>query len=157
MIKETLHVKMPKGYKEKAMKILDDTINNTVNNKNKEITESEKRKIKNLSLDQVNINISQRTKTKSMWVFDTESHIPVSVRSEEKLGGAERHSEINPEEKLFKMKNNLSWTYQTTNKNSEEKKNKKEFNETVLNLLLEDFETAAFYGTLSYVEEWYNE
>ena len=51
------------------------------------------------------------------------------------------------------MKNNLSWTYQTTNKNSEEKKNKKEFNETVLNLLLEDFETAAFYGTLSYVEE----
>lgn len=153
MIKETLYVKMPEGYKDKALNILDETINKIVDKKNKTITESEKRKIKNLSLDQVNINISQRIKSKSMWVFDTETHIPVSVRSEEKLGGAENHSESNPEDKLFKMKNNLSWTYQTTNKNSEDKMNKDEFNETVLNLLLEDFETAAFYGTLSYVEE----
>ena len=88
-----------------------------------------------------------------MWVFDTETHIPIPVRTENKLKSAEKHSSANPDDRYFKVKNSLSWTYQTTNAKSEESINRKEFEDTVLEKLLEDFETAAFYGTLSYVEE----
>lgn len=152
MIKETLNVEIPKGYKEKAAKILDDTIEDVLEKQNASLTNNEKRKIKNLSLDQVNINVSQRSKSKSMWVFDTETHIPIPVRTEKKLKSAEKHSTANPNEKYFKIKNNLSWTYQTTNAKSEEGMDKKEFEDTILRILLEDFETATFYGTLSYVD-----
>lgn len=153
MIKETVKVKMPDDYKEKAYKILNDTISDVLKRKNVKLSEYDKRKIKNLSLDQININISQRSKSKSMWVFDTENHVPASFKTEKKLKNAEKHSSANPDKKYFLMKNNLSWTYQSTNEKAEESMNKKEFEDLVLQNLLEDFETAAFYGTLSYMEE----
>lgn len=153
MIKETITVDMSEDFRKKAMKVLDKTIEDVLVKKNATLTNKEKRKIKNLSLDQVNINMSQRGKSKSMWVFDTELSIPVSVRTEKKLISAHIHSLKNPEMKYFKEQNNLTWTYETSNANSEEGLNRSEFCEVILRSLLEDFETAAFYGVLSYVED----
>lgn len=147
-MKEVVRVKLTDEYKERAMKLIDDTMDVVASKFNYNLSDKDKVTIKNLSLDQVNVNITSRAKLKTMWVFDTEKYIPVIVEKENGTGGL--LSAIG--EGAYLMRPNLSWTF----KKSNIKKNgisQKEFEKKVLRLLLEDFETAAFYGTLSFVTE----
>jgi len=150
MIKEIIKVKLTTEFKKQAMDKLDETIENVLEKRNAKLTPQEKRKIKNLSLDQVNVNVSQRSKCKTMWVFDTENYIPVPVKVESKLKSIEECLKTNPNANYFKIQSNLTWTFKKSNS-----KNmgvtKEEFENEVLKILIEDFETAAFYGVLSYV------
>lgn len=150
MIKETIKVKLTTEFKKQAMDKLDETIENVLDKKNTKLTPQEKRKIKNLSLDQVNVNVSQRSKCKTMWVFDTESYIPVTVKVESKLQSIEECLKTTPNANYFKIQNNLTWTFKKAN-SKDMGVTKEEFENEVLKILIEDFETAAFYGVLSYV------
>lgn len=150
MIKETIKVKLTTKFKEQAMDKLDETIENVLDKKNAKLTPQEKRKIKNLSLDQVNVNVSQRSKCKTMWVFDTESYIPVTVKVESKLQSIEECLKTTPNANYFKIQNNLTWTFKKEN-SKDMGVTKEELENEVLKILIEDFETAAFYGVLSYV------
>lgn len=150
MIKETIKVKLTTEFKKQAMDKLDETIENVLDKKNTKLTPQEKRKIKNLSLDQVNVNVSQRSKCKTMWVFDTESYIPVTVKVESKLQSIEECLKTTPNANYFKIQNNLIWTFKKAN-SKDMGVTKEEFENEVLKILIEDFETAAFYGVLSYV------
>lgn len=153
MIRETVKVKLTKEFKEQAMNKLDETIELVLNKKNVELKEKDKRKIKNLSLDQVNINISQRSRSKTMWVFDTENSIPIPVKIESKLKSVEEHLQNNPDANYYTMQSDLVWLLKTPNGETEEGLTHEQFEKEVLKILLEDFETAAFYGTLSYIDE----
>lgn len=153
MIKETIKVKLTKEFKEQAMNKLDETIESVLSKKNVKLSEQDKRKIKNLSLDQVNINISQRNKSKTMWVFDTENSVPVPVRTENKLKSAEEYLKTNPDANYYTIQSNLIWLFKTSNGKTKEGLTHEQFEKEVLKMLLEDFETAAFYGTLSCINE----
>lgn len=151
MIKEIVKVKLTEEFKKQAMETLDKTICNVLELKNAKLSSQEKTKIKNLSLDQINVNVSQRNKFKIMWVFDTEDYIPVTVYVEDELKSIEECLNKNPNVNYFKIKNNLTWSFKESN-SKEMGKTKEEFENRVLQILMEDFETAAFYGTLSYMD-----
>lgn len=157
MAKEIVKIKMDEEFKEKALQSIEDTIEKVLTVHNVELKPKEKRSIKNFSLDQLNVNVTNRINSKTLWVFNIESSVPVIVeRSKDipKFGG------ILPEGKnvgKFTMNTNGSWSLAKKSKkgkgeNAEEGLNKKDFEKIVLKMLLEDLETAAFYGTLSYVE-----
>lgn len=145
--KEIEEIKIPSEFKTKALKLIDDTIEVVTNKFGADLSEQEKTTIRNLSLDQINVNVGVRANLKYMWVFDTEETLPVIVEKEHPEDGLFSEKE---DEKAYSMKPNLSWTY---NKSNVEKEglSKQEFHEKALRVLLEDFETAAFYGALSYV------
>lgn len=151
MIKEIIKVKLTTEFKKQAMDKLDETIENVLEKRNAKLTPQEKRKIKNLSLDQVNVNVSQRSKYKTMWVFDTENYIPVPVKVESKLKSIKECLKTNPNANYFKIQSNLTWTFKKAN-SKDMGVTKEEFENEVLKILIEDFETAAFYGVLSYID-----
>jgi len=153
MTREVLNVKMTGEFKAKVFNEIEKTINYALKKNDVELQEKERKKIKNLTLDQVNVHISQKMKSKSMWVFDAEKYIPVTVEVEKTLAPVKLHAKENSEDKLFRMENNLSWSYSRKNKNHEDSMNYEEFERKVLDILIEDFNTASFYGTLSYVVE----
>lgn len=147
MIREIVKVKLTKEYKEKAVALVEETIDKVSKKANIELSPQDKRKLINLTMDQVNINVSSKAKTKTYWVFDTENHLPVVV---EKAEAKSTQKTLVPQKISnggYKMKPNLVWTYV---KKDKETLTQKEFEEKSLAMLLEDFETAAFYGTLSY-------
>mgnify|MGYP000847702131 CR=1 FL=1 len=147
-MRKTMKIKLTKEYKEKALNLIDKTIDKVADKFNYELSNKEKSIIKNLSLDQINVNVTSRAKLKTMWVFDTEEYLPVIVEKEHDYGMLSS----NTEEGTYLMNPNLSWTFNKANI----KKggiSYEEFENKVLELLLEDFETASFYGTLSYVSE----
>lgn len=157
MTKEVVKVKMDEEFKEKALQSIEDTIEKVLTVHNVKLKPKDKRSIKNFSLDQLNVNVTNRINSKTLWVFNIESSVPVIVERAKdipKFGG------IVPEGKnvgKFTMNTNGSWALTKNSKktkgaDNEEGLNKKGFENTVLNMLLEDLETAAFYGTLSYVE-----
>lgn len=150
MTKEIIKIKLTDEYKESAMKLIDDTIDKVADKYDFALTPKEKMKIKNLSLDQINVNISHKAKTKSLWVFDAETSLPVIVERDDDLPS------LNSLEKSdcgsYQMKTNLDWTFSRANDN-EEGVCQEEFEQVVLKMFLEDFETASFYGALSYVTE----
>lgn len=152
MIRETLKVKLTDEFKKKAMDKIDETINYVSKRHNVELNAKEKLKIKNLSLDQVNINISQRTKSKTIWVFDTEPYVPVTVEVQDELSPIRSFLNKNKNSNFYQMRSNLSWTFNEENAQNEGITHQ-QFEDKVLEILLEDFETASFYGTLSYVTE----
>jgi len=152
MIRETLKVKLTDEFKKKAMDKIDETINYVSKRHNVELNAKEKLKIKNLSLDQVNINISQRTKSKTIWVFDTEPYVPVTVEVQDELSPIRSFLSKNKNSNFYQMRSNLSWTFNEENAQNEGITHQ-QFEDKVLEILLEDFETASFYGTLSYVTE----
>lgn len=146
MIRNTVNVKLTEEFKQQAIKLIYDTIEETLIKSNKEIPTKEKNKIKNLSLDQVNIDVAHKNKLKAMWVFDTEDYIPILLFVDKDL--EQTYLKENLDDKVFFMEANGDWKVKKKVKNGV---TKKEFEETVLKMLLEDFETASFYGTLSYI------
>lgn len=152
MIRETIKIKLTKEYKQEAMDLIDDTIDRVSDKFKFCLSEKDRRKIKNLSLDQVNINISQKNNSKTLWIFDTEEYIPIIVEKEEGLPKMGLLFQNESNVGCYKMKPNLTWTFNKANC----KKcgvTHEEFEGEVLKMLLEDFETASFYGTLSYITE----
>ena len=148
MIRKTEKIKLQADYKAKAMSVIDKTINSVAVKQRYELSEQEKRKIKNLSLDQVNMNITHKAKAKTIWVFDVEDHLPVIVETED----ISKLKAIDKDTRSYKMRPNLSWTYNRKNTN-EGGVSYEEFVSENLRILMEDFETAAFYGAFSYVTE----
>lgn len=150
MNSQIVKVKITDDFKKEAMQILYDTIEKVLYKKKTSLNDNDKIKIKNLTLDQINVNISHRNRTKTMWVFDVENFIPVIVKTPKKKGNINEYIKSN-NDNYFHMQSNLNWTFKK--ENQEFGKTYEEFEEQVLETLLEDFETAAFYGTLSYVNE----
>lgn len=152
MIRETIQIKLSDDYKKKAMKIVNDKIDEVAEKKNYNLTDSEKREIRNLSLDQVSVNVSTRARSKTLWVFNSEKTLPVIVEKETGIPKTGVLTNKSPNGCSYKMKPNLTWTY--NRKNTEKGGvNYDKFEEKALEMLLEDFETSAFYGVLSYVTE----
>lgn len=150
MIKETIKIKLDDNYKEKALTLIDDTIQKVSELNNSVLSDKDKRTIRNLTLDQVNVNVSQKASCKTLWVFSIESSLSVLVEREESVP---RLGALVPGEKeigSYQMKPNLTWTLSKSN-DKNEGLNRKSFEEMSLEMLLEDIETAAFYGALSYV------
>ncbi len=150
MIKETVAIKLTDEYKENALTLIDNTINKVSKLSGVELNDSDKRKIKNLTLDQINVNVSNKSNCKTLWVFNIESSVPVLLEKEKSLP---KMGALIPESEQvgsYKMKSNLTWTFNKEN-DSNGGINKENFEKQVLHMLLEDIETAAFYGALSYV------
>lgn len=150
MTRDIIKIKLTKEYKEKALQIINDTIENVYSKYNVTLTETDKRKIKNLTLDQVNINVSIKAKTKTFWIFDTENCLPVVVETEENKPSMGQLVATKIQTGFYVIKPNLVWTFVKKNVDGTGL-NKKKFEEKVLEMLLEDFQTSAFYGALSYV------
>lgn len=150
MIKETVKIKLDDNYKEKALSLIDETIQKVSDFSGSELSDKDKRTIRNLTLDQINVNVSQKASCKTLWVFSIEESLAVLVESEESIP---RLGALVPDEKetgSYLMKPNLTWTLSKSNDKAEGI-SRKSFEEISLTMLLEDIETAAFYGTLSYV------
>lgn len=154
MMREIIRIKLTPAYKQQALCIIDDTIKDVADKYDVELSETKIRKIRNLSLDQVNINVSQKTRSKTMWVFDVEDVIPIAVDKHEGslplqtvglLGNQSQPTGV------YSMRPNLTWTF--VKEDLDNGLSREEFKEEVLKMLLEDFETAAFYGALSHVSE----
>lgn len=150
MIKEIVKVKLTEEYKENALSLIEDTIDRVLMVHKVVLDNKERRAIKNLSLDQLNINVTNRINSKTLWVFNIEDCLPVIVEREKSLPKMGSLLQDKKEKGSYKMKPNLTWTLNRKN-NNDEGLNREEFEETVLNMLLEDLETAAFYGALSHV------
>lgn len=150
VIKEVVKVKLSEDYKDKALSLIDETIDKVSELSGTSLENKDKRKIRNLTLDQVNVNVSHRANSKTIWVFNIENSLPIVVEREENL--PKMGALVNEDEQVgsYKMKPNLTWTFNREN-DSDDGINRKEFEKLVLEMLLEDIETAAFYGTLSYV------
>lgn len=150
MIKENVEVKLGEDYKNKALLLIDETIDKVIELSGANLEDKDKKKIRNLTLDQVNVNVSHKANCKTLWVFNIENSLPILVEEEKgipKMGALVPDSE---QVGSYKMKPNLTWTLNRNN-DSEDGVDKVGFENLVLQMLLEDIETAAFYGTLSYV------
>lgn len=138
-MRKTIDIKLTDEYKEEVMNLIDDTIEKVIKREHASLSAADKRKIKNLALDQVNVNVTARSKLKSLWVFDSADCLTMIVepdrKNKVKKGGHIKYT----------MRPNLTWLY------GSEGITRKEFEERALEMLAEDVETAAFYGTLSYI------
>lgn len=150
MIRETVKIKLTESYKKEAMELIDDTIKLVSNKYGVQLNDKEHKKIKNLSLDQINVNISYRNKCKTLWVFDTEDSIPIIVEKEASFKDPVKYS---LDKGSYRILTNLTWTFNSKNLKDGTGITHDEFEKEVLKMLLEDFETAAFYGVLSYITE----
>ena len=149
-MRKIVKVKLSKEFKGKAMKVLNDTIDTIACKYNVTLTDGEKRQIRNLSLDQINVNITHKSKSKTIWVFDAEETLPVIVEFDETK--ASTALDKSNQKRMYKMKPNLTWYYESEKKKPEGL-TESEFEAENLKMLLEDFETAAFYGALSFITE----
>lgn len=151
MSKEVVKVKLTNEFKENALSMIKETIDRVLSAHEVNLSIKEKRKIKNLALDQLNVNVTNRINSKTLWVFNIENSIPVIVERDStnklKMGAivAEKR-----QRETYKMKPNLTWSLSKKN-NKDDGLTKKKFEEKVLSMILEDLETASFYGALSYV------
>lgn len=152
MIREVVQINLSDDYKKKAMDIVNDKIDEIADKKNYSLDESEKREIRNLSLDQVSVNVSTRSRSKTLWVFNSEDALPIVVEKETGVPKSGVLANKTPNGCSYKMKPNLTWTYNRKN-TGKGGLSHEEFEEKALEMLLEDFETSAFYGVLSYVTE----
>lgn len=138
---------MSEDYKQKAMTKVEEVAKKVAKTKNKPIDEKTVLRLRNLTLDQINVVISSKVKSKVLWVFDSEDFLPTSVQGTEnnpmQMG---LFSGTTLEKDYYRLKSNSTW--EKTKDSSD--LSKQEFEEKVLDMLLEDFETAAFYGALSY-------
>lgn len=152
-MKDTIQIKLTPAYKEQAVNIINQTIQQVAKRFNCNLNEQDIRKIRNLSLDQININVSQKTKSKTLWIFDAEDMLPMVIEKEDNIVNfgliGQSETELTG---AYSMNPNLSWTFNKANLNKGGL-TRKEFEDEVLKMLLEDFETAAFYGALSYITE----
>ena len=149
-MKDTIQIKLTPAYKQQAVDIINKTIKHVAKKFNCDLNEQDIRKIRNLSLDQ--INISQKTKSKTLWIFDAEDVLPIVIDRKDSKANLGLIGQLENESVgAYTMNPNLTWTF---SKNiTENSLNQEEFEKEVLKMLLEDFETAAFYGALSYITE----
>lgn len=150
MIKETVEIKLSDEFKESALLLIDETIERVSEVHEVKLSVKSKRMIKNLALDQVNVNISHRASSKTLWVFNVESNLTLLLEREESIPKLGALVPDNKKDGSYKMRPNLTWTLSRRN-DSDEGVTREGFEEISLDMLLEDMETAAFYGTLSYV------
>lgn len=148
MINMTIYIPLTSEFKKKAMDTINETIEKVLERHKATLSDQTKKKIKNLSLDQINVNVTHKSKLKSIWVFDTEDTIPVFLLLD-KSGQLPNSNDL-----AYKLKSNGDWEIDL---NSKESLNKKNFEEKVLEHLINDFEAASFYGTLSYMDDAYGE
>ena len=148
MTKEMIEIKINDEFKSQANELIDKTIEKVFDSKGKSLNNELKKRIRNLVIDQLNVNVTSKLSSKTLWVFTTENSIPVIVESEgqkHKMGGIiqeKRHA------KYYSLKNNL-WS--SSNKKKDETfVSKCEFERKSLKLFLEDVETASFYAAMSY-------
>lgn len=151
MIKELTGVKMTEEFKEEVMNVIDKTIEKVVAKSGKTINNREKNKIRNLSLDQINVDVSTRANLKTLWVINIENNIPIIVEKEKGIPQLNEINSSSAKSGAYKIKPNLTWTY--SKDNLDDGMNLEEFEKKVLSMLLEDAETAAFYGTMSLVDD----
>ena len=147
MINTVIHIPLTPTFKKEAMEIINSTIDKVLTRHNSTLSDKDKKKIKNLSLDQINVNVTHKSKLKTIWVFDTEDNLPVVLHIDENISLPD-----NPEIHAYKLRSNGEWEIDLDN---EESLNKKDFESAVLKYLISDFETASFYGTLSYMDDAY--
>lgn len=150
MTKEIVRIKLTDEFKEEAMDLIKNTIKKVLNVHGVELSAKEKRAIKNFSLDQLNVNVTNRINSKTLWVFNIENSIPVLVERDKgipKLGNLISKSK---EKGTYLINSNLTWSISKKN-DDKGGLSREEFEKAVLDMTLEDLETAAFYGTLSYV------
>lgn len=149
MIKELVKVEIDDDYKNEAISLIENTIEEVLSNHNQSLSQNEKNKIKNLALDQVNVSVTSKANLRSLWVINTEDSIPLII---EKEPGAPTFGELLGIAAIpgkYMMRSNYTWTY--NRENMENGIEKDAFENKVREMLLEDIETAAFYGALSYV------
>jgi len=152
MKKEIVRIELTEEYKKEAINLINSTIEYVLKKQKCKLNDYEKLKIKNFSLDQINVNISNKSRSKTMWIFDAEENVPVIVCKEKKLKAINVEVQENENCKFYKINTNLTWDFSKDNHNNGGITHE-EFKKRILELLLEDFETAAFYGTLSYVND----
>lgn len=146
MTNMTIYIPLTSEFKKKAMDTINDTIEMVLERHRTILSDQIKKKIRNFSLDQINVNVTHKNKLKNIWVFDTEDTIPVLLL----LG---KFSQLPSDDELaYKLKSNGEWEVDL---DSKESLNKEEFEATVLKHLIDDFGTASFYGTLSYMDDNY--
>lgn len=146
MTNMTIYIPLTPEFKKKAMDTINDTIEKVLERHRTSLSDQIKKKIKNFSLDQINVNVTHKNKLKSIWVFDTEDTIPIFLLLDES-------GELpNSDDFAYKLKSNGEWEVDLDFEGS---LNKEEFEAMVLKHLIDDFETASFYGTLSYMDDDY--
>lgn len=151
MIKELTGVKMTEEFKGEVMDVIDETIERVATKSGKTISNRERNKIRNLSLDQINVDVSTRANLKTLWVINIENNIPIIVEKEKGIPQLDEINSNSAKSGAYKIKPNLTWTY--SKDNLDVGVNLEEFEKRVLSMLLEDAETAAFYGTMSLVDD----
>lgn len=151
MIKELTKVKMTDEFKDEVVNVIDETIEKVVEKSGKSISTKEKTKIRNLSLDQINVDVSTRANLKTLWVINVENDIPIIVEKEKGIPQLNEIISNSENGGAYKMKPNLTWTY--SKKNLDDGMNLNDFKKKVLSMILEDAETAAFYGTMSCMDD----
>lgn len=149
MIKEIVQIPLTDEFKEKAEALIDTTLEKVFNLSSNKISTTEKKKVKSLALDQVNVNVTNKINSKTLWVFNIEKNLPVIVERDPSVPRMGAIVEGSKQVGFYTMKPNLSWTLNKTDNGSSY--NEEEFKEKVLSMFLEDIETAAFYGALSLV------
>lgn len=149
MIKETIQIPLTEEFKEKAQALIDSTLEKVFNSSSNKISSADKKKVKNLALDQVNVSVTNKINSKTLWVFNIEKNLPVIVERDPSVPRMGAIVKGTKQVGFYTMKPNLSWTLTKTDNGASF--TEEEFKEKVLSMFLEDIETAAFYGALSFV------
>ena len=140
MSTKTIYIPLTEEFKKEAVDIVNETIEKTAKEKNVVLDLSQKRKIRNLSLDQINVNVTHKNSLTNLWVFSDASYFPVIITTNKKDIPEDSNKNV------YRLKSNGTWEIADHKLSM----NKKRFEASVLRYLIKDFETAAFYGTLSY-------
>lgn len=151
MNKETIGINITEDFKTEVFELIDNTIEKVLIASESKLTDAEKRKIKNLSLDQLNVNVTHKIGSKTLWVFSVESTLPVVVEMEPGLSKGNSLIKKNNSPIYFEMKKNFGWV--ASKEKNEKSLTKKQFEEKIFSMLKEDIETAVFYGTTSYIRK----
>lgn len=150
MTRETVEIKIDENFKKEVLSLIDNTIDKVMSSSSIKLSKPEKTKLRNLTLDQLNVNVTNKMNFKTLWIFNTENTIPVLVEKESlhpDMGTIVKKKKTSG---FYSIKPNLSWVF--TKKNEDGfGMTRSEFEKKATEMFLEDIETAAFYGSLSYV------
>lgn len=151
MTKEMIEIKINDEFKTQANQLIEKTIEKVFNSNGKILGNDLKKRIRNLVIDQLNVNVTSKLSSKTLWVFTTENSIPVIVEAENQRYKMGRIIQEKNPAKYYSLKNNL-WS--SSNKRKDETfVSKVEFEKKALKLFLEDVETASFYAAMSYGDD----
>lgn len=149
MIKETVQIPLTEEFKEKVESLIDSTLEKVFNSSSNKVSSTDKKKVKSLALDQVNVSVTNKINSKTLWVFNIEKNLSVIVERDPNIPRMGAIVKGAKQPGFYIMKPNLSWTLAKNDTGSGF--TEEEFKKKVLCMLLEDIETAAFYGALSFI------